>query len=29
MVSISNHGLSGVVAINRILGAIETHWDIA
>jgi hypothetical protein len=28
MVSISEYPLSGVVAVNRILGAIENHWGI-
>mmetsp|Transcript_16557 Transcript_16557/g.15899 ORF Transcript_16557/g.15899 Transcript_16557/m.15899 type:complete len:231 (+) Transcript_16557:109-801(+) len=28
MVSISEYPLSGVVAINRVLGSIETHWGI-
>ena len=28
MVSISEYPLSGVVAINRVLGAIENHWGI-
>jgi len=28
LVSISEYPLSGVVAINRVLGAIENHWGI-
>jgi rRNA pseudouridine-1189 N-methylase Emg1 (Nep1/Mra1 family) len=28
MVSISEYPLSGVVAINRVMGAIEGHWGI-
>lgn len=28
LVSISEYPLSGVVAINRIMGAIENHWGI-
>lgn len=28
MVSISGYPLSGVVAINRVLGSIENHWGI-
>jgi hypothetical protein len=28
MVSISEYPLSGVVAINRVMGAIENHWGV-
>jgi rRNA pseudouridine-1189 N-methylase Emg1 (Nep1/Mra1 family) len=28
VVSISEYPLSGVVAINRVLGAVENHWGI-
>jgi hypothetical protein len=28
MVSISDYPLSGVVAINRVLGGIENHWGV-
>jgi hypothetical protein len=28
MISISEYPLSGIVAVNRVLGAIEHHWGI-